>query len=382
MATVRKRLLPSGLTRWQASYVDAAGNRRAKLFERRTDGDAWLTKVKRDLQLGTHVPMSESPTVAEACTDYIEHCRSRMKRRERMTRRCFVLYEGHINNFILHDTMGLSAVKLAKLTKSTIGEFRDRLRNAGTSVQVTRKALGTFCRVIDLAISKDQLAVNPARHITVIGTREEGTRKVVVPPKTAVRALIGAAGLELRVKIMFAAATGVRAGEQWSLRWRHIDFTAREITVETRVDIYGDEDVTKSDAGMRTVPLGEAMITELKAWKLRSPFSKDGDLVFPNDVGKHTSHTNFVKREWIALFKAMAEAHKKDASKPAPPRFKWHHLRHFAVSCWIETGAPPKTVQTWVGHATLALTMDTYGHLFKSDKHNDAMDAIAASLLT
>jgi integrase len=49
---------------------------------------------------------------------------------------------------------------------------------------------------------------------------------------------------------------------------------------------------------------------------------------------------------------------------PAPKRFTWHSLRHFAVSCWIEAGLAPKTVQTFVGHATLQMTMDTYGHLF------------------
>jgi hypothetical protein len=42
MATVRKRKLPSGLIRWQASYVDGAGKRRAKLFDRKSDGEAWL----------------------------------------------------------------------------------------------------------------------------------------------------------------------------------------------------------------------------------------------------------------------------------------------------------------------------------------------------
>jgi integrase len=47
--------------------------------------------------------------------------------------------------------------------------------------------------------------------------------------------------------------------------------------------------------------------------------------------------------------------------------FKWHHLRHFAASCWIEQKLQPKTVQTFIGHATLAMTMDLYGRLFKSE---------------
>ena len=47
------------------------------------------------------------------------------------------------------------------------------------------------------------------------------------------------------------------------------------------------------------------------------------------------------------------------------------------MSCWIEAGLSPKTVQTFAGHSTLAVTMDRYGHLFKSDDHRAAIDAIA-----
>jgi integrase len=58
-----------------------------------------------------------------------------------------------------------------------------------------------------------------------------------------------------RVKLAFASWTGVRAGELHALRWRHIDLTKGEVEIETRVDAYGDEDVTKTAAGMRTIPM-------------------------------------------------------------------------------------------------------------------------------
>src|SRR5438309_2819599 len=62
MATVRKRKLPSGLVRWQASYVDGSGKRRAKLFERKSDGEAWLVETSHDLKRGLHTPAGVSPT--------------------------------------------------------------------------------------------------------------------------------------------------------------------------------------------------------------------------------------------------------------------------------------------------------------------------------
>jgi len=66
MARVRKRKLPSGLTRWQAGYVDGAGERRFKLFERKADAEAWLVDVRHDVARGIHTPGSVSPTVKDA----------------------------------------------------------------------------------------------------------------------------------------------------------------------------------------------------------------------------------------------------------------------------------------------------------------------------
>ena len=61
-------------------------------------------------------------------------------------------------------------------------------------------------------------------------------------------------------------------------------------------------------------------------------------------------------------------------------RFNWHGLRHFAISCWIEACLPPKTVQTFAGHAPLQVTMDRYGHLFPNEDHKKVKDHIAKEL--
>jgi integrase len=69
--------------------------------------------------------------------------------------------------------------------------------------------------------------------------------------------------------------------------------------------------------------------------------------------------------------------------KTTVPRFKWRSLRHYAISCWIAAGIKPKTIQAWVGHSTLAMTMDTYGHLFSNDDDfSKAGDAIGKGLFT
>src|SRR5262249_35568039 len=153
-------------------------------------------------------------------------------------------------------------------------------------------------------------------------------------------------------------------------RWGDVGFVRHELRISRRVDAYGEEGAPKSIAGVRTIPLSARLVAMLKEWKLKSQFSKNDDLIFPNRKGRHLSHDNLIKRRFRPLFGKL----------PTIKQFNWHGLRHFAVSCWIEAGLAPKTVQTFAGHASLQITMDRYGHLFPSDNHRSAMDEIAKGL--
>jgi integrase len=293
------------------------------------------------------------------------------------------VYRGHVKNHILHPDYGLGSRKLSQLTARSVGDFRDGLRNSGVSVPTSRKILATLHSVLAYAVSQDWVAVNAAHAIRVIGPRHEGSKKVTPPPKKDMRALLDAADEDFGLKLLFAVSTALRAGEQWAVRWRDLDLKECELHVKRRVDVYGEEGPPKSAAGVRTVPLSDQLIAKLRAWRLKSGFKGSDDLVFPNGEGKHIAHDNLVKRRFRPLFESLEAAYKDDPINVPPPprRFNWHALRHFAVSCWIERGLAPKTIQTFAGHASLQVTMDRYGHLFPSDDHKKAMDQIASGLL-
>jgi integrase len=402
MAKIRKRkwTTPSGEVRssFAVDYSDSNGNRQRRQFKTKAEADNFRVEIEGQLKTGTYRADASKITVKDVADDFLRYCEGRMKRNERMTRRCYNLYEGHIHNYICPDPQrhigerrhkklrtleeGIGGIKLAQLTTRRVSEFRDRVRDAGVSVTTTRKIIGTLKLVLGFAISRDLVAVNAASGVKVIGRRDEGPKKIIPPTKEDIRRLLDVADEDFRVKLMFAAATGVRAGELHALRWHHIDFDKAMVKIETRVDSYGEEDVTKTAAGMRDVPLGVSVITALKAWKLRSKRKKPEELVFPSKRGWYVGHDNMIKRKFNPLFEALAKKHEEDpnANPPAPDRFNWHALRHFAISCWIEAGLKPKTVQTFAGHSSLQVTMDRYGHLFQSDDHQKAMDAIARDL--
>ena len=231
--------------------------------------------------------------------------------------------------------------------------------------------------MLDYAISLDLIAVNAAKNVEVIGRRAEDEKEIVPPNKEVMKELIGLASGDFKLVMTFAAATGVRAGELRALRWCNISFERREVRIEKRVDAYRDEDLPKTKAGKRTIPVGESLVTALRQWRLRTQFSGNDDLVFPNSVGTYFDHRNLVTRYFEPLFEDLAAKWKEERRSEKVARFNWHALRRFAISCWIDAGLPPKTVQTFAGHSSLQVTMDRYGHLFRSEGHSRVMDAIS-----
>lgn len=401
MASLRKRKWKTkGETRtaWVVDFVDGEGKRGRQQFETRAAADAYRIQIEGDITRGSYRAPAGSTTVLQVAELFLDHCRKRMARRERMTRHNFDVYEGHIGNYICPElartdrskrgqrraqfNKGLGDITLRDLTTGRVERFCEDLKQTDIAVPTIRKILGTLKQMLRFAVSRDLVAVNAARDVRVIGRRDQAARKIVPPSKDAMRLLIAAADEDLRVQLVVAAATGARAGEFHALRWQHVDLVRGEVRIITRVDAYGSEDVTKTAAGMREVPLGADVVAMLKAWKLRSKFTKPSDLLFPNSRGNYLGHDNFIKRRFRPLFAALAAKHEEDPGKhpPAPGYFNWHALRHFAISCWIEAGLSPKTVQTFAGHSSVQVTMDRYGHLFKSDDHKQVMDRIAGQL--
>jgi integrase len=391
---------------WQVDWFDHGGKRHRRQFDTKREAEAHRDEVANQLRTGTFRPDAMRMTIADFAPRYLEHLRGRCQRGERMTRGTLQFIEGNLYRTVLAtpDTPlaknprypgrnriafyeGIGHVKLAHLTTRVVGELRDRLRNAGMTVPTTRKALSVLSGMLEYARSQDVIAVNPAHGVEVIGPRNEGAKRVTPPSKDTLKLIMANADPAIRLPMALAAATGARAGELWALRWRHVNFDLCEVKIETRVDKWRREDGqgTKSLAGNRTVPLGKDILDALKAVRERSPYSADSDLIFANARGGgYRGHCNEMNRHFRPIFKRLADKHGDDpaSNPPPPPYFNWHALRHFAISCWIESGLSPKVVQTLAGHSALQVTMDRYGHMFKSEDHRLVMDKIASGLFS
>jgi integrase len=366
MATIRKRPLPSGKTVWQCDYRDGAGKRRSRQFDKKRDADAFLVRARAEVAQGIHTPDSASTTVAQAGKQWVERGEA-----EGLEASTLAMYEQHVR---LHINPRIGDVKLSRLTTPMVEKFRDQLV-ADLSREMARKVLRSLKSLLKEAQRRGQVAQNAAAATSVrIAGRE--SEEVLIPTKAHMRLMLAQAPARWRPLIVMALFTGLRSSELRGLTWEHVDLEARVLKVRQRVDRYGKMGPPKSRAGRRDVPLAPMVVNTLKEWRLACPPTLEG-LVFPTDRGKITSTSGLHKAAWRPT---LVAAGVMDKDGPAP--YKFHALRHGAASLFIEQGMSPKRVQVVMGHSTITVTYDLYGHLFPDlDDDLEAMASIEARLL-
>lgn len=377
---VRKRTwtTKSGKRRmaWIVDYVDQGGDRHIETFARKKDADAYHAKVNVDVGAGIHTAPSKSITVAEAAQDWISSVE--LEGREATT---VAQYRQHSEHIICR----IGSAKLANLTTPGLNKFRDELLTT-ISRAMARKVMSSLKSLLKDAQRRGNVAQNVALAVKRIDADKRGEDQLKIglhiPAPREIKAILAAAGPRIKPLLMVAAFTGLRSSELRGLRWCDIDLKNSELHVRQRADRYGVIGKPKSKAGYRTVPFGPLVLRELREWRLAGPIGELG-LVFPTPSGDVALHNNVVR--------AFTTAVRAAGLTNANGTLKYtglHALRHFYASWCINApdrggqGLPAKEVQQRLGHSSILLTMDTYGHLFPPDKdaHEKLADAERALL--
>jgi integrase len=188
---------------------------------------------------------------------------------------------------------------------------------------------------------------------------------VDIPTPTEVRAIIAhLGGGRNRAMLLLLIFAGVRASELRGLRWADLDLERAEIHVRQRADKFGTIGSPKSAASRRTIPLLPMVVNTLREWRLACR-RFELDLVFPDDHGQPTHLATVVQRIWHPAQIAAGVV-----TEGRPKYSGLHALRHFYASWCINRRAdgglelPIKLVQSRLGHASIQMTADRYGHLF------------------
>ncbi len=218
-----------------------------------------------------------------------------------------------------------------------------------------------------------------------IGRDRRSERKLEVgrdiPTAAEIKRMVDAAtDAKRRALLLTAALTGLRASELRGLRWGDVDLRAGELHVRQRADRWNEIGPPKSASSRRTVPLNSGvLVPALKQWKLACP-PNEGDLVFPTSEGNVEHHANMLR----SLAPIMKAAGVVDGKRD--PKYALHAFRHFFASWCInpkDRGGrelPAKVVQHLLGHSSIVMTLDRYGHLFPRGDDRAELAASAAAL--
>jgi integrase len=356
---------------WIVDYIDQEGDRHIRTFDRKKEADAFHATVRVDVSRGDHIAPSKSETVAEAAERWIK--RVEALGRERTTVR---QYRQHIN---LHIVPRIGAVRIAHLTTAKAESFRDDLL-AAMSRPLARKVWTSFKSILKGA---------KRGHIVADVTIGKDKRKrrleigVDIPSPNEIKRLLQAvaeADIRRRTLLTLVISTGLRASELRGLRWKDVDLKHSEIHVRQRADRFNVIGAPKSETSVRDISFGSRALTALKEWKLKQAPKAEEALVFPAGDGGPEHHKNMLR----SLDPVMVAAGLVD--RAGNPKYALHALRHFFASWCINRKAdggrelPAKNVQQLLGHSSIVITMDTYGHLFPASNDRAELAAAEAAL--
>lgn len=360
---------------WIVDYVDQKGERHIETFAKKADAAHRHAMVRVDVSKGVHTPANKSITVAQAAGDWLKYVE--LEGREQST---VEQYQQHVN---LHIVPRIGREKLAALTTPWVNQFRDDLLR-DLSRPMAKKVLTSLKSILKDARRRGNVAQNVAADVSIAADKRANAKLKVgvdIPLPAEISAMISGATGRWRPLLVVAAFTGLRASELRGLTWADVDLKHGKLHVRQRADRFNVIGRPKSAAGDREIPLRPIVINTLREWKLQCPHGELG-LVFPNGAGGIENLSNILQRGFMpAQIAAGVTVQVKDEhgkvmlDNAGAPLLEakytgLHSLRHFHASWLINRRVdgglelPAKMVQERLGHSTISMTLDVYGHLF------------------
>ena len=356
------RQLASG--RYHVRYTAPTGEVVAAptTFQRRGEAERYLSRVEADLDRGTwRDPLGERLTVGEWAETWLEsilHIRPTTREK----------YVWALERYIL-PTFGSSP--LARLRPIDLQAWVAQLGRDGLAAGSVRSIFGVLRAMLEVAVDHELLARNPAARVKAPPERRREMR--FLDPHEVQR-LVEAIEQRYRALVLVGCYGGMRFGELAALKRDRVDFTRGRVQVVEAVRELNDGTLywgpPKTAAGTRTVALPATVVSALAAHLADASLSGADNLVFSGPAGGVLRDGLFRSRAWRP---AIASA--------GLDGFRIHDMRHTAVALAVAAGAHPKAVQERLGHSSITMTLDRYGHLFPSlsDDVATSLDRLAQS---
>lgn len=363
--------LKGKVTRWRARWVDADGEERTKSFDRKPDAQRHLNKITADIERGDYVNSRKGlATFARVSEDWF-------KTKGHRKPSTLAGYTSILNCIALPkwgDTPLNGITYEAYIqwlgTLSVDGSQRGTGLSASRIIQV-HQLMGA---VLKYAVKTGKIAKNVAMEIDRDDDLPELIEKerIYLSHSELIQLAEAMEGYEILTFVL--GYCGIRFGEAVALRRRHVgNMELNIIGSATYVKDHGIVETSTKTNRQRFVPV------PLPIWKrFKEALPRDPDaLVFPSYRGADI---------FLPIEEYRRNFEKAKTTVGVDRRLTPHGLRHTAASLAISAGANIKVVQRLLGHASAAMTLDRYGHLYDDDltavaeRLGKALEATAVSL--
>lgn len=320
--------------RWRAVWTEG-GTERKKSFDVK---DAATRHLAKQLTDGPANPAADL-TIGDLWPRY----RSTKNRISAGSRQAYdAAWEHHLKRW--------AGTRAADITAADLREWIPTLTTIhGKPVSAAYEGylMGVMKALLEHAVEARAITVNPMQRIKRRKKKTKPRRYLTV---TQADSLLAAAAPH-DLMVLFMLRTGARRGEAATVRVSDLDARRGRVRIQSGIDSDGSDGDTKTGEH-RDVPVSPDLLARLKDAAAGKP--RDAYLMPDPDGNAWTRH------KWRPVWN-------KVRATTGIPDFDTHELRHTAVSWAIHAGANIKTVQRMVGHASAAMTLDVYGHLWDDD---------------
>jgi integrase len=244
-----------------------------------------------------------------------------------------------------------------------VGELARRRAPATVAI-----AYQMLARIMESAVESNYLSRSPCRSVKLPRVEKSETRFLEAPE---LERLAGVMPERYRALVLLTGYTGLRWGEAAGLKRQRLNLlrstlTVAEILTEVRGHVAFGE--PKTNASRRALALPGFLVAELQ--RHLEAHATHPELVFAGRDGGALRRNNFRRRAWVP---AVEQA----GLSP----FRFHDLRHTAAGLMVASNVHPKVMQTRLGHSSISVTLDTYGHLLPNLDEEVADSLEAAHLV-
>ena len=344
---------------WRCAVALPNGHRRTFYGKTREDVEAKLLDARHALAHKQPVEPPHSLSVATFLKDWI------VDQQAYLRPRTWAGYKGNVDNHIIKS---IGKLKLAEFQPADVRRVHRDCAARGLSKRTVEYVHAILHKALDQAVH-DQLVPRNVAH----KTRPPSSQRPKVAPYTpdeAIRFLEEVRGEPEEPLYVVTLGLGLRRGEALGLRWSDINWTARTVTIAGQVQRVKGEGLVwvapKTDDSIAVLDAPEFVLDAILAHRDRQQFLTNTTGYVFTGVRGEPLDPDAVSHGFVRF----CERHRLR-------RTRFHDLRHATASLLLAQGIPLWQVSKILRHSSIAITTDTYGHLY-SETSRAAADAMSS----